>query len=86
MHFIKSFVNDAIGINHRNNILLDRHYTAKLGDFGFSREFVQITEGRSVITAAAVAKSAGYSPPELDTCHVSPKSDMYSYGVVSAVF
>jgi len=66
---------------------MDHHYTAKLGDFSFSREFVQVTEGRSVITTTAVtAKSAGYSPPELDTCHVSPKSDMYSYGVVSVVF
>jgi len=32
-----------------------------------------------------VAKTLGYGPPEMDTGHVSPKSDMYSYGVVRAV-
>ena len=36
-----------------------------------------------MVTAVAVAKSLGYCPPELDTCRVSPKSDVYSYGVVS---
>ena len=36
-----------------------------------------------MITVAVVAKSQGYSPPEMDMCHVSHKSDVYSYGVVS---
>ena len=36
-----------------------------------------------MVTAVAVAKSLGYSPPEHDTCHLSPKSDVYSYGIVS---
>lgn len=35
-----------------------------------------------MITAAMVAKSLGYSPPEMDTAHISCKSDMYCYGVV----
>ena len=29
-----------------------------------------------------VAKSLGYCPSELVTCHMSPKSDVYSYGIV----
>jgi serine/threonine protein kinase len=33
-----------------------------------------------MVTAASVAKSLGYSAPEI---HYSPKSDMYSYGIVS---
>ena len=66
----------------RTNILLDQHLSAKLGDFGFAQEIPQLVGGRSVITAAVVAKSLGYSPPEMDMCHVSPKSDVYSYGVV----
>ena len=41
-----------------------------------------MVEGRTMLTAPMVAKSIGYSPPEMDTCHMSPKSDMYSYGVV----
>ena len=36
------------------------HLTAKLGDFGFTQEIPHLTEGRSVITAAIVAKSFGY--------------------------
>ena len=63
--------------------MLDDNLTAKLGDFGFTREFPQVVGGRTIVTAPVVAKSLGYSPPELDTCHTSPKSDVYSYGVVS---
>ena len=55
-----------------------------LGDFGCAQEIPHLIGGRSVITTAVVvAKSLGYSPPEMDTCHVSPKCDVYSYGVVS---
>ena len=68
---------------YRDNVLLDRHLTAKLGDFGFSVELSKPVEGRTVVTAAMVAKSLGYSPPELDSCHISAKSDVYSYGIVS---
>ena len=63
-------------------MLLDRFLTAKLGDFGFTRE-VRVVAGKSMISAAAVAKSLGYGPPERDSGHISPKSDVYSYGVVS---
>ena len=69
-------------ILYRYNILLDHHLTAKLGDFGFAQEIPRLTEERSVITVAIVVKSLGYSPPEMDTAHVSCKSDVYCYGVV----
>ena len=68
--------------NYRGNILLDRNLVAKIGDFGFTRDF-RVVGSRTMITTPMVAKSMGYSPPEMDTCHVSPKSDVYSYGVVS---
>ena len=68
---------------YRNNILLDKYMCAKLGDFGFSRELTQINPGKTLVTAAFVAKSAGYSAPELDTAHHSVKSDVYAYGMVS---
>ena len=42
--------------------------------------------GKSMITVAVAAKSQGYSPPEMDMCHVSHKSDVYSYGVVCQVY
>ena len=42
--------------------------------------------GRSVITSAYVAKSLGYSPPEMDdSAHISCKTDMYCYGVVCII-
>lgn len=64
------------------NILLDKDFTAKLGDFGFTQEIPYMVGERSMITAAMVAKSMGYCPPEMDTAHISCKSDMYCYGVV----
>ena len=69
--------------DHRTNVLLDQHLSAKLGDFGCAREISHIIGRRSVITTAVVARSLGYSPPEMDMCRISPKSDVYSYGVVS---
>jgi len=66
---------------YRTNILL----AAKLGDFGFSQEFVNVVGDRSIITATIVAKIVGYSAPEMDMCHISPKTDMYSYGVVRKI-
>ena len=50
---------------YRANVLLDKHLVAKLGDFGFSQELPEVVEGRTVVTAAVVAKSLGYSSPEL---------------------
>ena len=70
----------------RNNILLDQYLNAKLGDFGSSQQMPKLLGGKSMITVAVAAKSWGYSPPEMDMCHVSHKSDVYSYGVVSQVY
>ena len=67
----------------RRNILLDENLRAKLGDFGFSQEISHMVAGRSVITVPMVSRSAGYTAPETDLAHVSVKTDMYSYGVVS---
>ena len=67
---------------NRNNKLLDENCHAKLGDFGFCRELPKIIGGKSVVTTAVVARSAGYVAPESDGGQVSPKSDMFSYGVV----
>lgn len=68
---------------YRANVLLDHHLTAKIGDFGFSQELPEPVKERTMMTAAVVAKSLGYSPPELDSGHISPKSDVYCYGIVS---
>ena len=71
-------------VNCRTNILLDKHLSAKLGDLGFAKEISKVVGNRSFITTKLVAKTLGYSPPEMDTGKLSPKGDVYSYGVVSA--
>ena len=68
----------------RSNILLDQHLSAKLGDFGFAQEISKLMGNYSLITAPMVAMSLGYTAPEMLQSRISPKSDVYSYGVVSA--
>ena len=72
----------------RHNILVDQPssdtYIGKLCDFGFSIELPKVREdGRSMFTAKGFGKSEGYYPPELMYGMYSPKSDVYSYGVVN---
>ncbi len=68
------------------NVLLDKNFNAKLGDFGLAREMPHIVEGLySMVTAPYAFRSLGYSAPELDTCQHSPKTDVYSYGIVSSL-
>lgn len=69
---------------HRQNILIDRNGTGKISDFGFALELPKINDdGRSLFTATMFARSEGYFPSELTSGKYSPKSDVYSYGVVS---
>lgn len=65
-----------------SNVLIDSNYCAKLGDFGFSLEMPSIECGRTVVTSPFVAFTQGYCPPEITDGHYSPKSDVYSYGIV----
>ena len=58
----------------------DKHYCAKICDFGFSLELPNSSDGRTLVTAPIVARSEGYFPPELLSGEFSVK---YSYGVVS---
>ena len=68
----------------RQNILIDGSNTAKITDFGFALELPAVQDnGRSLYTTRAFARSEGYYPGELTSGKYSPKSDVYSYGVVS---
>lgn len=70
-------------ISNRANILLDKTFGAKLGDFGFSVQLPRTVGDRTLLKAPYFARTEGYYPPELSEGLFSPKSDMYSYGVVS---
>ena len=61
---------------------MDENYVAKLCDFGVAVDLPQIKEGMTMVTAPLIARTEGYFPPELTSGKFSPKSDVYSYGVV----
>lgn len=60
------------------NILLDRNYTAKLGDFGLTRQM----SGDSTTRTEIVVGTSVYMSPEAFTGTISPKMDTFSFGVV----
>ncbi|KAH9326573.1 hypothetical protein KI387_006751 [Taxus chinensis] len=62
------------------NILLDKKFNGKLGDFGLSRVAMD-EEASDVFTA--VRGTAGYLDPKYFSTHMlTEKSDVYSFGVV----
>ncbi|XP_027331190.1 lysM domain receptor-like kinase 3 isoform X2 [Abrus precatorius] len=61
------------------NILLDRNFCAKVADFGLTK---LIDVGSSSLPTANMAGTFGYMPPEYAYGNVSPKVDVYAFGVV----
>ncbi|KAK9924377.1 hypothetical protein M0R45_032747 [Rubus argutus] len=60
------------------NILIDKNYRAKVADFGLTK----LTEGGSTSIPTRLVGTFGYMPPEYQYGEVSPKVDVYAFGVV----
>lgn len=62
------------------NVLLDTHYNAKVGDFGLARDLDHDGSGGKT---SKVMGTSGYIAPEYLHGQISPKIDVYAFGVVS---
>lgn len=63
-----------------SNILLDVNYNAKLSDFGMARDGP--SDDKSYVSTRVMG-TYGYAAPEyIATGHLTPKSDIYSFGTV----
>lgn len=61
-----------------NNVMLDSHYNAHLGDFGLARLLLN-----NEFVTTMVAGTIGYLAPEVSyTGRATPESDVYSFGMV----
>ncbi|KAG4964711.1 hypothetical protein AAZX31_14G058300 [Glycine max] len=68
-----------------SNILLDDDFVAHLGDFGLARLLNVVTghSSRDQVSSSAIKGTIGYVPPEYGAgVGVSPKGDIYSYGIL----
>lgn len=61
------------------NILLDEDFTAKISDFGLARASEKFAQ--TIMTSRIVGTTA-YMAPEALRGEITPKSDIYSFGVV----
>lgn len=66
-----------------SNILLDHDWNPKLADFGLSCpvEYAEDPDASFDVTSAVGTKS--YMAPEALKGHISPKIDVYAFGMVS---
>ncbi len=86
-HFaINCYCVERYNLLHSANILIDGQCNGKLGDFGFALQLPEVHQGRTVVRATSFARTEGYYAPELHHGRLSPKCDVYSYGVVSLNF
>lgn len=79
----KTFFFPELYIFFSANILLDEDFTAKISDFGLARASEKFSQ--TVMTSRIVGTTA-YMAPEALRGEITPKSDIYSFGVVSFIY
>ncbi|KAL2621977.1 hypothetical protein R1flu_002182 [Riccia fluitans] len=66
-----------------SNVMLDAHFNARLGDFGFARSY---DHSEDASTTNHIAGTMGYIAPELFiNRRPTEKTDLYSFGVLALV-
>ncbi|XP_072829064.1 interleukin-1 receptor-associated kinase 4 isoform X2 [Vicugna pacos] len=76
---LKQQFDQEIKVMANANILLDEDFTAKISDFGLARASEKFAQ--TVMTSRIVGTTA-YMAPEALRGEITPKSDIYSFGVV----
>ncbi|XP_045143149.1 interleukin-1 receptor-associated kinase 4 isoform X3 [Echinops telfairi] len=76
---LKQQFDQEIKVLANANILLDEKFTAKISDFGLARASEKLAQ--TIMTSRIVGTTA-YMAPEALRGEITPRSDIYSFGVV----